>query len=390
MVARRVSSVEISGIRKMFDAAPPGAINLGLGEPDFEPPNVVLDALVRAVHGGMNHYGPSAGLLPLREKIAERYAAKDPKTTRENVIVTSGGSEALMATAMTLYDPGDEVLVPNPGFVLYPAHARLLGAVPVPYSLRASRRFVPDLEELERLVTDRTRVLVVNSPSNPTGGVIPRAVVDRLVDFADRHDLTIVSDEVYEQVVYDGVATSFWGRSDRVVIVNSFSKTLAMTGWRVGFLVAPRRLAPEVNKVHYHMMACPSTPLQAAVLAGLEAGDDATEAMVREFRARRGLVTQLLRGIPGMEVVRPAGAFYVFPSFAWPRTALEVATDLLARGVITTPGDAFGSLGAGHLRVSFAASRANLRKGLNILRAYAEEASGATAPPALRAGPVSR
>ena len=374
MVARRVSSIEISGIRKMFEAAPPNAINLGLGEPDFNPPKVVIDALAEATRSGMNHYGPSAGLLPLRDKIAERYSTKDPKTTRENVIVTSGGSEALMTVALALYDPGDEILVPNPGFVLYPAHARLVGAVPVPYSLRASRRFVPDLNELERIVTKRARAIVVNSPSNPTGGVIPAPVIDQLVEFADRHDLAIISDEVYEQIVYDGVAPSFWGRTDRAVIVNSFSKTLAMTGWRMGFLLASRRLAPDLNKIHYHIMACPSTPLQSAVLAGLEAGDEATRAMVREFRARRELVCRLLERVPGLTLVRPAGAFYVFPSFAWPRTAFEVATDLLSRGVITTPGDAFGSLGASHLRLSFAASRDALRRGIEIIRDYGKNA----------------
>jgi aspartate aminotransferase len=373
-----VSSVEISGIRKMFEAAPPNSINLGLGEPDFDPPRVVIDALAAATNNGMNHYGPSAGILPLRDKIAERYARKDSTTSRENVIITNGGSEALMVTAMALYDPGDEVLVPNPGFVLYPAHARLVGAVPVPYSLRAARKFLPDLGELESLVTSRTRVLVVNSPSNPTGGVFPRFVVDQLIAFAEKHDLTIVSDEVYEQIVYDAPATSFWGRTDRAVIVNSFSKTLAMTGWRAGFLVASKRLAPELNKVHYHIMACPSTPVQAAVLAGLEAGDGATLAMVREFRTRRELVGRLFSRVPGVELVRPAGAFYVFPSFTWTKTALEAATDLLARGVITTPGDAFGSLGAGHLRVSFAASRENLRQGIGMIREYAEEVGGSS------------
>ncbi len=372
MVARRVSAVEISGIRKMFEAAPPNAINLGLGEPDMDPPRIVVDALSEATRNGMNHYGPTAGLLPLRDRVAELYAIKDRATTRENVIITGGGSEALMVCALALYDPGDEVLVPNPGFVLYPAHARLMGAVPVPYSLRAARKFLPEIDELEKLVTPRTRAIVVNSPSNPTGGVFPRSLVDKVVDFAEEHRLTILSDEVYEQIVYDGPATSFWGRTDRAVIVNSFSKTLAMTGWRVGFLVAPRRLAPELNKIHYHIMACPSTPVQAAVLAGLKSGDGATRAMVREFHARRDLVDRLLRSVPGMRAVRPAGAFYFFPSFDWPRTSLEVATGLLERGVIMTPGDAFGSLGAQHLRLSFAASRENLRRGIGILREYAE------------------
>jgi aspartate aminotransferase len=384
MVAQRAREVEISGIRKMFESAPPRSINLGLGEPDFDPPPAVVEALCRAVREGQNHYGPSAGIPALREKIASRYRDREPSTSRENVLVTGSGTEALMATALALYDPGDEVLVPNPGFVLYAPHARLAGAVPVPYSLTPARQFLPDLDELEGLVTGKTRALVVNSPSNPTGAVFPSATVDRLVAFADRHDLTIISDEVYEEIVYDRPAVSFWGRSDRAVIVNSFSKTLATTGWRIGFVVAPRPLAVEINKLHYHIMACPPTPAQVAVLAGL-ASDRATRAMVAEFRRRRDLVVRALRGIEGLAVVPPAGAFYAFPRFNWPASSAEVAGALLARGLITTPGDAFGSLGASHLRLSFAASRDDLRRGLRILadfgRSFSERAGGAPPSP---------
>lgn len=375
MVAERSLRVELSGIRKMFEAAPPHAINLGLGEPDFQPPPAVIEAMVRAVRGGQNHYGPSAGLGALRDKIAERYQDRVPTTARENVVVTGSGSEGLMAAALALYDPGDEVLVPNPGFVLYTPHARLVGAVPVPYSLPESRKFQPDLDELESKVTPKTRAIVVNSPSNPTGAVLPPRLVDRLGEFADRHELTIVSDEVYEEIVYEGRATSFWGRAENVVIANSFSKTLAMTGWRIGFLVAPAPLAVELNKMHYHIMACPPTPTQLAVLAGLEHGNGATRAMTTEFRARRAIVVRELARIPGVRVVPPQGAFYAFPQLSWPMSANEAATGILARGVITTPGDAFGSLGAGHLRISFAASRDDLRRGLAIMRAFGEEVS---------------
>jgi len=374
MVAQRARVVDISGIRKMFEAAPPNSVNLGLGEPDFEPPDAVIEALCDAVRQGKNHYGPSAGLPALREKVAERYRDRDPSTAAENVIITGSGTEGLMATALTLYDPGDEVLVPDPGFVLYAPHARLAGAVPVRYSLSEASGFLPDPAELERLVTPRTRAIVVNSPSNPTGAVFPKAMVDRIVAFADRHRLTIVSDEVYDQITYERAATSFWGRTDRVVIVNSFSKTLAMTGWRIGFLVAPRALAVELNKLHYHLLACPPTPAQTAVLVGLQS-ETATRAMVKEFRARRDLVVRLLAEIPGLKLVPPMGAFYAFPRFSWPRSATEVATALLSRAVITTPGDAFGPLGASHLRLSFAASRRNLRKGISILADYAKTAA---------------
>lgn len=370
MVARRAREVEISGIRKMFEAAPPKSINLGLGEPDFDPPAPVIEAFTSALRSGLNHYGPSAGIPALRDRIAERYQDRLATTCRENIIVTGSGSEGLMAAALALYDPGDEVLVPNPGFVLYAPHAKLAGAVPVSYSLASTQRFLPDLDELESLVTRRTRALVVNSPSNPTGAVFPKPLVEKLAAFADRHDLTIVSDEVYEPITYERPATSFWGLSDRALVVNSFSKMLATTGWRIGFLVAPKALAVELNKIHYHIMACPPTPVQSAVLVGLD-HPEATQAMVREFRARRDLVCRLLGRIEGLSVVKPGGAFYVFPRFDWNRSSTEVATGLLARGVITTPGDAFGSLGASHLRLSFAASRANLRRGISVLADYA-------------------
>ena len=373
MVAQRTRDVEISGIRKMFEGAPEHAINLGLGEPDFDPPKVVLDALCEAVRSGQNHYGPSAGLTSLRAKVAETYRDRDPATSVENTIITGSGSEALMAVALSLYDPGDEILVPDPGFVLYAPHARLAGATPIAYELPERRGFRPDLAALESQVTSRTRALVVNSPSNPTGAVFDAATVEGLVRFADAHELTIVSDEVYDGMVYRGRFASFWGRSDRVVVVNSFSKRLAMTGWRLGFIVAPRAMAVDINKVHYHIMACPSTPAQLAALAGLDAGPSATRPMIAEFRARRELVVRALNRIPGLTCVPPAGAFYAFPRFDWPGSSAEVAHALLARGLITTPGDAFGHLGRAHLRISFAASRHALRSGLAILRAYAEE-----------------
>ncbi len=373
MVAQRAREVEISGLRRMFEAAPPTAINLGLGEPNFEPPRAVLDAYCQALRNHGNHYGPSAGLPELREKLAERYRDRAPDTSRDNVIVTAGGSEALIATALALYDPGDEVLIPDPGFVLYAPHARLLGARPVPYPLYEGHGFLPEMDAIERLVTPRTRAIVVNSPANPTGAVLPKSLVDRIIDLADRHDLQIVSDEVYDQIVYDGPMTSFWGRTDRAVVVNSFSKTLAATGWRLGFLLASRALAVQINKMHYHILACASTPAQRAVLAGLEDDLRFTKAMAREFHARRAIVLRELGRSPGMTCAPPAGAFYAFPRFSWPESSTEVAQALLARGVITTPGDAFGARGAAHLRISFAASRSDLTRGLAILRDYAAE-----------------
>ncbi|MEM0129413.1 MAG: aminotransferase class I/II-fold pyridoxal phosphate-dependent enzyme [Thermoplasmata archaeon] len=392
MVARRVGEVEISGIRRMFEAARPDSINLGLGEPDFDPPAVVLQAFAAAIQNGGNHYGPTAGLAALRDRVAELYRDRRPTTGRDNVLITSGGTEALMATALALYDPGDEVLVPDPGFVLYAPHARLAGARPVPYPLVEADGFVPRLGEIEARITSRTTAIVVNSPSNPTGGVFPRKTIEGIVSLAERHGLTIVSDEVYDRITYETPATSFWGLTDRTVVVNSFSKTFAATGWRLGFVVAPAPLAAAIGKIHYHIMACPATPAQTAVLAGLTADLADTRRMVREFRARRDLLLREMRSIPGVHCVRPRGAFYLFPRFDWNETSTEAAMGLLEAGLIATPGDAFGSLGAKHLRLSFAASRDALRRGMAILRRYAEERAGGAARPGSgsRAGPPAR
>jgi len=386
MVAQRAREATVSGIRRMFDAARPDSVNLGLGEPDFQPPEEALEALCEAVRHGANHYGPTAGIAPLRERVAETYRDLKAGTAIENVIITSGASEGLMACALALYDPGDEVLVPDPGFVLYGPQARLVGARPVPYILEEKAGYLPDLSALENSITNRTRAIVVNSPSNPTGSVLPPSTIDAICDLAERHDLTIVSDEVYDRITYETPATSFWGRTERAVIVNSFSKTLAATGWRIGFLLAPGPLAVEINKMHYHLMACPSTPVQYAVLAGYGKDFASTRAMTKEFRARRDIVARELGKMPGVSCVRPVGAFYAFPRYSWAKDSSDVAYALLDRGVIMTPGDAFGSRGARHLRLSFAASRDALTKGLQILAEYAEEqphaSDRATARPA--------
>ena len=374
MFSSRARELEISGIRRMFEAAPPGTINLGLGEPDFSPPKAVQEALFDAVRKGYNKYGPSAGILPLRDALAQRYRRWDGRTARESVVVTEGGTEALAACALTLYEVGDEVLVPNPGFVLYAPHARMAGAVPVPYPLDEAKGYQPDLDVLESRITPRTRALVVNSPSNPTGSVYSPRVVDRLVDLARDHDLTIVSDEVYDEILYVPQGhRSFWGRYEHVVVVNSFSKLFAMTGWRLGYLVAPPAVAQQVNKVHYHLVACPSTPVQMAALAGLSAPPRETAEMVREFRARRDLFLRGLKEVRGLRCVTPEGAFYAFPRIDWGMTPLEAAQVLLQRGLLCTPGDSFGSLGEGHLRMSFATSQENLRRALRILEEFGEE-----------------
>ncbi len=364
----------MSGIRKMFDAAPPDAVNLGLGEPDFNPPEMVKEALFQAVREGFNKYGPTRGIIPLRDTIARIYEERYGPASRDNVMISVGGSEALAVAALTLYEAGDEVLVPDPGFVLYAQHARMADARPVFYSLKESNAFLPDFDELESKITRRTTALVVNSPSNPTGTVFPRKVVDRLVKLALDHDLTIISDEVYDQIQYlSEPYTSFWGRLDKVIVVNSFSKIFAMTGWRLGYMLGEKEFLTEADKIHYHLVACAPTPPQIAALKGLQDGAADVAAMVREFRHRRDFIVKYLRSIPGMHCVPPTGAFYAFPSFDWDMTDVEAAHGLLQRGLLCTPGSAFGSLGKGHLRFSFANSRENIGRAMTILSEFAHD-----------------
>jgi len=372
MFASRATHVELSGIRKMFERAPKGAINLGLGEPDFQPPEHILEALEKAVRSGQNKYGPTGGIPELRAAIAKR-VSKYADVKPDQVLVTAGATEALCATMQTFVDRGDEVLTPDPGFVLFAPHITLAAGVPVYYKVRASDEFQPRADELNELVTPKTKAIIVNSPANPTGGVLDRKTIQAVVDIAEDNDLLIVSDEVYEPFVYEGRHESFLGAYDKVVYVNSFSKLFAMTGWRIGYLVAPPDLVPTISKIHYYLIACPSTPVQSAVLAGLRGPQDSVTRMVKEFARRRELIVTALNKIKGFHCLSPKGAFYAFPSFDFPITSEKLALEILAAGVICTPGSAFGAAGEGHLRFSYANSRENLQKGMGVVASVAEK-----------------
>jgi len=370
MFASRAMHVEVSGIRKMFDLASADAINLGLGEPDFQPPRHVINAFKSAVEKGLNKYGPTGGIPELREAVAQRLA-RYTDVKKEDVLITSGATEALCMTMQTLVDRGDEVLTPDPGFVLFSPHITLAGGTPVHYSCRQDRKFMPDVAELERLVSTRTKAIIVNTPSNPTGSVMDHRTIKEIVDFADDHRLIIIADEVYDAIVYDGTHQTFLGEYDKLVYVNSFSKIFATTGWRLGYLSAPPEMIKQLAKIHYYIVACPSTPAQYAVLEGLRGPQKYLEEMVAEFRVRRDLIVGLLGKVPGFKCLRPKGAFYAFPSFTQPMSSEELALDILKAGVICTPGSAFGTAGEGHLRFSYANSQDNIKRAMAIVREVA-------------------
>ncbi len=354
----------------MFEMAAKDAIHLGLGEPDFDPPAHVRAAAAAAMDTGQNRYGSIYGLPELRAAIAEYLNQYRPGRdyTEKNVIVTMGGSEALMVAAQTFYDRGDEILIPDPGFVFYRPHAMLAGATPVPYPLVHANGFLPDIEDLKRRITPKTRVICVNSPSNPTGAVFPQETVKAIADLARDHHLLIVTDEVYDRIVYDKPHISFLAHADDVLLVHSFSKMLAIPGWRTGFLSAPVEYIEKLSFVHYYTVACPSTPLQRGVLAGLTGPQDFLRTMVNEFRRRRDLIVRLLNDIPGFDCLVPEGAFYVFPKFDFDMADTELALRILKAGVVCGPGAAFGTAGAGHLRFSYAASLEKIEKGMAIVR----------------------
>jgi aspartate aminotransferase len=365
----------MSGIRRMFDMAGSKAINLGLGEPDFQPPAHVLEAMKEALNGGYNKYGPTSGLRELRRALADRHSSRAP-VREENVLVTTGATEALCLTMQTFIDQGDEVLVPDPGFVLFAPHVRLAGGRPVFYPLLEANGFLPRMEDLEALVTPRTRAIIVNTPSNPTGSVMGEREVEDIVELAEDHDLLLISDEVYDSIVYEKGHRSFLGRTEKLVYVNSFSKVFAMTGWRLGYLIAPEEFVTTMAKVHYFMVACPPTPAQYAVLAGLKTSENYVREMVEEFRRRRDHIVHRLNQIPGFKCLRPDGAFYAFPSYEYAVTSEELALRLLKAGVICSPGSAFGERGEGHLRFSYANSVEMIDKAMDIVALASEELGG--------------
>lgn len=368
MFSNRILSVKPSGVREIFELVKGDAINLGLGEPDYDPPEVVREALRKAVNNGMNKYGPTNGVVQLRESIADYYRRYGNDLTAENVIVTAGATEALMVISQSLFQEGDEVLIPEPGFVLYRPHTILAGAKPVAYNLVTERGFDLDVEAIKESINDRTKAIVVNSPSNPTGGVISEDSFRAIVDLSQDHGLWVISDEVYDNFIYEGEHRSFSNYLDNSIVVNSFSKSMATTGWRIGYLLARKDVIKQLSKMHYFTIACPSTPLQYAIHTAMPYIDDFLREMVPVFDRRRKLMVELLNQIPGFRCNMPRGAFFAFPSYDLKMSSVELAKRIAAAGVICSPGSAFGPSGEGYLRFSYAASDSDIRKGLSVVK----------------------
>ncbi|WP_229695520.1 pyridoxal phosphate-dependent aminotransferase [Streptomyces lacrimifluminis] len=370
-VAQRFSGVERSATVALLETVQRlrregvDVLDLSGGEPDFTTPQTVIAEAVSALEGGDTHYTPSRGLPELLGAIGEKLATEngvhvDPAT---GIIVTPSAKQALFTALMTVLDPGDEVIVPTPAWVSYPAMAALIGARAVPAELRAEDGFRLSRQLLEGRLTDRTRALVINTPANPTGHVLDGEEAAEIVAFAVEHNLVLIVDEIYEKIVYDGhrhlSLASLPGVAERTLTVNGFSKAYAMTGWRLGYLAGPGPLIAQALKVQEHTVSCAASFVQRGGVAALTGAADDIAAMLKEYTVRRELTVTALNALPGVSCAYPEGAFYAFADIRGTGlTSAAFAQLLLERAAVTVaPGSAFGAGGEGHVRLSFAASR---------------------------------
>ena len=381
-ISQRAKDLPYSGIREIFDLAGKmqNVIHFEIGEPDFNTPLPIIEAAFEAAKNGMTHYTSSAGIESLREKLAAKLTEElqvqfDP----DEVVITAGGMEALLLMMLATLDEGDEVLLPSPHWPNYPAHVLLAGGRYKKDALKAEHAFKPVRETLEGAITRRTKVLLINYPHNPTGAVLDREDLEVIADVARAHDLLVFSDEAYESLVFDGKKfcsiASLEGMRERTVIFRTFSKSYAMTGWRVGYLAAPKELANKAAKLHEHTSACASSVSQMAAQAALDLPKEITMKMVKEYERRRDVLIEGLAQIPGLKIFKPRGTFYAFvdirkfgiPSFDLSRLLLEKAR------VAVAPGSAFGAEGEGYIRVCFANSIENIREGVKRMKKVFQE-----------------
>jgi aspartate/methionine/tyrosine aminotransferase len=350
---------------------------LAIGEPQFDVAPHIVDAARTALDEGDARYGPPAGIRPLRDAVARTLGSRGIRAAADDVIITPGAKPMLLYAFLATVEPGAEVLIPDPGFPIYPSLTRFTGGTPIGYRLDPSRAYSPDVDDIAARITPRTRVLVLNAPHNPTGGSVDAPTLERIAELVLRHDLLVITDEIYGRITYDADATpsiaAIPGLLDRTIVVDGFSKTYAMTGYRLGFGLIPHWLVPRITTLVVNGHTCTPPFVQRAGLAALTGPQDAVHAMVAELRRRRDDVVSALRAIPGVRCATPSGAFYAFPDVSEilglsGLTAPQLADRLLEeQGVALLPGNGFGAAGASSFRISFAGTAAAVRDGLDRL-----------------------
>lgn len=380
-----MDDIEMSKIRMVGDKATKMAsegrsiVKLHLGEPDFDTPQRVVDAAIASLQNKETHYAPNRGTMALRQAIAEKLwrdnqIKADPA---ENIMVMTGCAEALLCACIGLLDPGDEMIIVEPTFINYVQLTKLAGATPVIVRAREENGWLPDLEDIRKAVTPRTKMLLLNSPTNPTGVVYPEALIKGLAELAIKHDLLVISDEVYEKLIYGDEKhvsiASIPGMEDRTVTINGLSKAYAMTGWRIGYVVAHKELMIPMLKVHQYATTCSPTFVQTASVEALKNCEQEVREMQQIYARRRDVISVLLQECEGLSLVVPAGTFYVYPNIS--KTGLDSETFIMRlleeQGVATVFGTAFDhQLGHNNIRISFANSEENLREGVARIQKF--------------------
>jgi aspartate aminotransferase len=360
-------------------------INLGIGQPDFPTPDHIVEAAVKALRDGHHGYTPANGILPLREAVsADLHKRFDVEVSPESVMIVPGGKVTMFMAILMFGEPGAEILYPDPGFPIYRSMIEYTGATPIPVPIREENGFAFSADETLALITPKTRLLIINSPANPTGGVTPKAEVDKLVaGLAKFPDVAIMSDEIYDQMLYDGeehvCLLSYPEIRDRLILLNGWSKTYAMTGWRLGYSVWPKPLYDNARKLAVNSHSCVNAPAQWAGLAALTGPQNAVASMLAEFDRRRQAVVEGLNALPGISCIVPKGAFYAFPNVSqtgW--KAKKLASALLEdAGVATIGGPDFGVHGEGYIRLSYANSLPNIERALGRMGEFLKSAKAA-------------
>lgn len=381
--SERSVAIPLSGIRVVFERAQKmtGLARLELGEPDFPTPAHIREAAKKALDDGFTHYMSSQGLLELRKELARKLEQENGVVASSDteIIVTAGACCAVDLAMLTLVNPGDEVLLPDPAWPHYEPCARLAEGSVVHYPMREESNFTPDPDAIRKRITAKTKVLLINSPSNPTGSVTSASTLKEIANLAEQHNLVVISDEVYEKLVYDGAShqsfAAISGMRDRTVTINAFSKTYAMTGWRLGYAVAPANIVAEMAKLNLYANTCANSIAQVAGIAALRGPQECVKEMAEEYGRRRRYVLERLRKIPSISCTEPKGAFYVFPNIRkLGMNSLDCCMHMLEKGKVSTvPGSSFGQQGEGYLRISYATSMTNLKEGFDRLETVVNE-----------------
>lgn len=361
---------------KQLEASGEDIVHLEIGEPDFDTPGNIIDSAVKALKSGWTHYGPSAGLPELREAIAQEVTkTRGVKVDPAQVVVTPGGKPIMFFALLALIDDGDEVIYPNPGFPIYESVINFIGAKAVPIKLKEENQFRLDVNELADLVSSKTRMIVINSPQNPTGSVLTENDLKAIAEIAIKNDVIVLSDEIYSRIHYSGSHHSIYSIADmpaRTIILDGYSKTYAMTGWRLGYGVMPADLADQVAKLQTNCNSCTASFTQIAGIEGLKGPQDQVDKMVAQFLKRREIVVKGLNDIENVSCQVPEGAFYAFPNVSgFGIKSSELADRILKEaGVAVLSGTSFGAYGEGYIRISYANSIANIEKALGRLKEF--------------------